>query len=281
MSTQKTERIEKVKLGALMIDRRVWVRERLDLDHVRCLVNDLVSGKKFPPMKIDRQGRVVVGGNHRYAAYKQFYGNGWENQEVEVIFVDLPTYEKDPDAWHRAALMDNNHVVLKLGYGDRNKIATQFLKIHGRANFKGHEEVAELLHLPIPAWNEFSSIYLQSLDMGTVEKKGQGKENGTLNFLVPEQAQGQENENASEFQDKQNEQNNFPEKSGAKHSGNDIYPVDGKTIVSDAPRAQLLSKINALANYLEKFPVEAVDGKIRKELDRLHSFIGLILKDAV
>jgi len=272
MSTNKTE---KVKLGALMIDRRIWVRERLDLDHVRCLVNDLVNGKKFPPLKVDRQTKIVVGGNHRYAAYKQFYGNGWENQEIEVIFLDLPSYEKDPDAWHRVALLDNNHLALKLGYADRNLIAGKFLQIHGKAKFHGHDEIANLLHFTPQGWNEFANIYLQSLSVGAETKTKKTQE--TIQEQEEKAGEGGLTINSGP----ENKNKVFPINSRTKHSPNDIYPVDAKKLESDAPRAQLLSKINALMNYLEGFPVDAVDGKIRKELERLSKFIRLILEDAV
>ena len=86
--------MKKVKLGELVINRKVWVRERTSLDHIRCLVNDLINGAKFPPLKVDRETGIIVGGVHRYEAYKLFYGNGWEDREIEIDFLDLPPLKR-------------------------------------------------------------------------------------------------------------------------------------------------------------------------------------------
>jgi len=171
--------MKKMKLGELVINRKVWVRERTSLDHIRCLVNDLINGAKFPPLKVDRETGIIVGGVHRYEAYKLFYGNGWEDREIEIDPLDLPPFEEDPVAWHAAALEDNEHLAERLGYGDRNKTAANILKALSDPESSEALELARLLKFTPEGWREYANIVFGPVTVPEPGKKAKAEQAAT------------------------------------------------------------------------------------------------------
>jgi len=149
----------RIKLGELRPLPREWGRRKISLDHVRCLQNDLVNGAAFPPLLVDRNTRIIVGGNHRFLAYQKFYGDKWEEQEVEVSLMDLPPYEQNPLAWKKAILFDNFHLVERIRHEDRNKLAMDVLRLVG--NPEAAQDVAEKLHFTREGWLEFARTYFE------------------------------------------------------------------------------------------------------------------------
>lgn len=171
--------MKKMKLGELVINRKAWVRERTSLDHIRCLVNDLINGAKFPPLKVDRETGIIVGGVHRYEAYKLFYGNGWEDREIEIDFLDLPPFEEDPAAWYAAALEDNEHLAERLGYGDRNKTAANILKAVSDPESSEALELARLLKFTPEGWREYANIVFGPAAVPELSEKAEAEQAAT------------------------------------------------------------------------------------------------------
>ena len=244
--------MDKVNLGELQINRGTWVRGKVSLDHVRCLVNDLVNGSTFPPLIVDKATKTVVGGNHRYMAYKQYHGNNWEAADVSVEWISLPPFDTDPVAWYAAALDDNRHLTERLGYSDRNLTAAAVLKSLGSGDDPQAKEISRLLHYTSQGWQEFSALYLQSLVAKLAQEKPVSEEpaEGTQEDRVVTRAPG----------------------GGAtrktKHTINDIQPSDAKMDAA-TPRAQLIAKSNGLIHLLSTFPPGAITPKEQATLDRL------------
>lgn len=243
--------MQTVKLGELQIDRRVWVRSRMNLDHVRCMVNDLANGHTFPPLKVDRQTKIVVSGNHRYLAYKHFYGDNWKDAEVEVEWVDLPPFEENPTAWYQEALKDNQHLVERLGYSDRNLVAVAILKQLQDPKSLQAQEIARLLHFTEQSWDEFSSLYLELFEKRMEFNSRDETEPVKIESLM---------------------------KHGRfKVTVNDIQPPDAK-LDNTTPRAQLIAKVNSLLRFLDEFPPTAVTLKEKVLLNRLVNRIQELLR---
>ena len=152
--------MEKMKLGSLAVDRRIWVRKRLSLDHIECLVRDLVNGDNLPPLKVEKQTNIIIGGNHRYEALKKYYGSDWKNIEVAVELIDLPPFEEDPTAWYQEALTDNQHLSQRLGYQDRNKAAANLIKTVSDPLSTEAVEMSRLLKHTPETWKTFCENYL-------------------------------------------------------------------------------------------------------------------------
>lgn len=154
----------KMKLGELVFERKVWVRKSISNDQVRCLMGDLANGAKFPPLKVDRDTKIIVGGNHRYLAYRTFYGEGWEKRAVDVELLDLPPFDENPQAWFMAALEDNYHLAERLGYSDRDGVLTALVKMHndprGWADTPEAQRIRELMHKTPQGFLEFIDLFL-------------------------------------------------------------------------------------------------------------------------
>lgn len=247
--------MEKVRLGELVVDRRVWVRENISLDHVRCLVNDLVNGAEFPPLKVDRRTRIIIGGNHRYRAYRNFYGEGWEEREVDVEFKDLPPFEEDPAAWYAEALKDNRHLVERLQCSDRNKVARNLLAALGDPDSPQAKEFAEILHFTPQGWKEFAYLVLDSFrqqEIKLTEKTTQGDQKAT-----------------------ETHPKTFRSQKPAKSTINDIYPSDVKDC---GVNAQIMSKANGLIAVLKDLDPDYLSDRSRELLEELMILISDILE---
>ncbi len=149
----------KLKLGELKVDKRVWIRKKLSRDQIRCLVNDLSNGATFPPLRVDRATKIIVDGNHRYAAYRIFYGRGWTEKEVEVELLDLPPFEENPAAWKEAALRDNQHDAERLRWGDRKRAAADLLDAGLDPESELAQKIARLLYFTPNSWREFWTTF--------------------------------------------------------------------------------------------------------------------------
>ncbi len=126
--------VENVKLGSLVVDRRVWVREHLDVDLMRCMVNDLKNGAVFPALLVDKNTNIIIGGNNRYHAYIEFYGKETAMEmEVLVKWIDMPPYEGNQMYWKEIGVMDNSHKAARLKHGDRVKVLKEVAEIEGDA----------------------------------------------------------------------------------------------------------------------------------------------------
>lgn len=247
--------MEKVRLGELVVDRRVWVRENISLDHVRCLVNDLVNGAEFPPLKVDRSTKIIIGGNHRYHAYKKFYGEGWEEREVDVELKDLPPFEEDPAAWYAEALEDNRHLVERLRYSDRNKVASNLLAALGDPDSPQAKEFAEILHFTPQGWKEFADLVLDSFrqqETKLTEKQPRDTKKATVTHPKT-----------------------FRSQKPAKSTINDIYPSDVKDC---GVNAQIMSKANGLIAVLRNLDPDYLSDRSRELLEDLMILISDILE---
>lgn len=243
--------MEKIRLGELVVDRKTWVRDNFSLDHVRCLANDLVNGAKFPPLKVDRSTKIIIGGNHRYHAYKKFYGEGWEEREVDVEFKDLPPFEEDPAAWYAEALEDNHHLVERLRYSDRNKVARNLLSALGDSDSPQAKEFAEKLHFTPQGWKEFAGLVLDSFQQQEI--------------MIKEQS----------TQPKRGKDNIPHKQKPAKNTINDIYPSDVKNC---GVNARIMSKTNGLIDTLRYLDPDYLSDRSRELLEELSVLIGDILK---
>ena len=155
--------MKKVKMGSLVIDRRVWVRKRLSLDHIECMVRGTMNGDKLPPLKVDKNTRIVVGGNHRYEALKKIYGDKWAEQMVEVEWVELPPFEDDPTAWWKVALEDNQHDVERLKWQDRQAAGVNLVKsLEDPLSQEGKEMARLIKHTP-ETWKAFYENYIGNI----------------------------------------------------------------------------------------------------------------------
>lgn len=233
-----------VPLGELNVDRRVWVRQKLSLDQVRCLVNDLVNGAKLPPLLVERSTKTIVGGNHRYVAYKQFFGEGWERQEVEVEWVDLPPFEEDPVAWKTAAILDNLHTAERLGYGDRNKAAAEMIDAGLDPESEEAARIARLLHFTDDGWREFYRTYLEASTRPARQEA---------------------------------ERRRVPVRRPFKASVNDVQPPDAKITTV---RAQLLARAAALLDVLQKVSPGMITAREREVLEKVAAAIKRLLAEA-
>jgi len=152
----------KAKLGNLVINRDVWVRERISTWFKRDLMSALTRGETLPPLTVDSNTMTVVGGNHRYAAYKEFFGEGWESAEVEVRYVDLPPFEDDPLAWYWESLKDNPQNALPLNPMDRELTAKKVLDATNDPEDPTVLQIAKLLQFTEQGWLEFAKIYFEA-----------------------------------------------------------------------------------------------------------------------
>lgn len=162
-----------VKLGDLALDKRIWPRGEIKLHWVSALLADLVSGRVKPPavgrkgamdpLLVDRGTRVIVDGNHRYMALKQFYGEGWREREVVVQWIDLPPFEQDPLAWREVVLRTNRHRGLPLDGREREAQARLILRELDNPYSERAKRLAALLHYTDQGWAEFVQTYLHAV----------------------------------------------------------------------------------------------------------------------
>ncbi len=240
--------MEKVILGDLIVMRETWVREAINLDHVRQLINSLVLGKKLPPLLVERNTKIIVGGSHRFVAYKQFFGDGWENREVEVKNIDLPPYQDDPVAWMIAGLKDNPHNALRLDYRDRHRVAARILDVLKDPEAEAAKEVARLLTFTPATWNDFSQTYLAQI----------------ATFSTPA-APGRAQES------------NKPARQALPRPDKDTSPADVTERNLMSPRAELQSKGEAVIRLIARLEGALTD-QDRKLLARLAKAINNILQ---
>ncbi len=248
----------KVKLGELQVDRRVWAREKLNLDQIRCMVNDLVNGDELPPLVVEQNTKTVVGGNHRYKAYERFYGGGWEQREVEVAWIDLPPFEEDPEAWKIAAMKDNEHYAERLKTGDRNRLAVEFMK--AGLDTQTEEMVMKLLHYTPETWNEFKRTYMENVNK-TIKKKIL---DGTNNVAIAN--------------DKKVTQTMQAIGAPFKAVRDDIQPHDAKI---STIRSRLQARVNALLGVLDEVTPGMITSTERDMLGDLMLRVEVLLQAEV
>lgn len=251
--------MDKIRLGELVVDRKTWVRDNFSLDHARCLTNDLVNGAKFPPLKIDKKTKIVVGGNHRYYAYKTYFGEGWEEREIDVEFLDLPPFDEDPIAWFAVALEDNHHLAERLRYNDRNRTARNLLTALGDPDSPQAKEFAGKLHFTPQGWKEFAGLILDSFQQPKVETVEERPE------------QSRDDKKTVAAQNKPVSRKQRP----AKNTTNDIYPSDVK---SCGVNAQIMSKASGLIAILKDLDPDYLSDRSRELLEELVELVGDILK---
>ncbi len=161
----------KVKMSSLAVDRKTWVRKRMSLDHVECLVRDIINGDKLPPLLVDKKTHIIVGGNHRFEGWKRFYGDTWPDKEVEVEWVNLPSFEDDPQAWWKVALDDNQHLSERLRWQDRQTTAINLIKtLDDPLSAEGQEFARLIKHTP-ETWKAFCENYIGNV----TNREGEGK----------------------------------------------------------------------------------------------------------
>jgi hypothetical protein len=216
----------KIKLGELQIMPKEWGRRSISIDHVRCLENDLVNGDTFPAMKVERTTKMIIGGNHRYKAYINFYGDGWRNKEVDIEFIDLPDCQNDPVAWRDAMIKDNPHNTERLNYSDRNKICADVLDYTRDPEDPKVLEIARKLHFTDASFVQFATTYLEQV------KKKQMESGQTESEKKPKQ---------------------YKPKTTFKAAHDDITPGEIRAMETAGTRARVLSKTNALLAELRGY----------------------------
>jgi hypothetical protein len=162
----------KVKMGSLIVDKKVWVRQQTAMDHVECMTNDLVAGvispeslvRAKPPVKVEKNTRIIINGNHRFIALRRFYGKDWAKKEIEVEFVSLPPFEKNPEAWWKEALIANPHNVQRLQGPDREGLARALLRTLDDLTGEQGQEFARLIHYTPRGWIEFVKTYFEAME---------------------------------------------------------------------------------------------------------------------
>ena len=164
----------KIKMKSLVVDRRVWVRKKLTIDHIECMVRDIMNGAKLPPLKVDKNSRIIVDGNHQYEALKKIHGEKWPDQTVEVEWLDLPEFEEDPAAWWKEALEDNQHNAQRLYWQDRQRVAANLAKTLRDPFSEESKELAKLIKHTPETWRAFYNNYLGGIagDCSPVKPNG-------------------------------------------------------------------------------------------------------------
>ena len=247
----------KAKMGSLVIDRKVWVRKRLSLDHIECMVRDAMNGDKLPPLKVDKNTRIVVGGNHRYEALKKIYGGKWTEQMVEVEWLDLPPFEDDPTAWWKVALEDNQHDVERLKWQDRQAAGVNLVKaLEDPLSEEGKEMARMIKHTP-ETWKAFYENYI-----GNIKTMAETTE--------------QTKEQSITKEDKKND--NFPQERPARSKG-----IDTPTLPGDVrPRsvnASIMHHAASLMRLLEEVEPDDISPKSRSMLQELAGLIANATKE--
>lgn len=238
----------KIKLGELQVMPKSWCRRSISIDHVRCRINDLVNGAMFPPLLVERTTKIIVGGNHRYKAYIDFYGENWRDIEVDVDYIDLPPYNENPVAWVAAVSKDNNHLAERMGYSDRNKMVANVLDYVKDPQNPEVLELAKNLHFTESSFMQFADTYL-----GQLEEKEMS---------------------ANRVKLARKSKSSPPVKFKAAH--NDVTPGEIRAMETAGTRARVLSKTNSLLAELEGYsPAGLVPretelfGRLVNELERL------------
>jgi hypothetical protein len=238
---------ERVKMGQLKTDRRVWVRRRISLDHRACIVNELVSGRitpdDLPPLKVDRNTLTIVGGNHRFLALQQYYGNGWQEKEVNVEFLDLPPFEQAPHLWWKVALEDNQHLAERLDGHDRELVTRKVLQVLADPTAPEGMEFARLLHYTPQGWLEYVKVWQENVAKNRVVQLSACK----------------------------------PQKSIAQ----DYLPSDVKRAVEATPRALIAAYADKLLRVLDEVSPEYLTASDRAKLLELANRIGALIGEQV
>lgn len=101
---------ELVRLGALRETRSLSPRDALSDDAIKHYVRRLQNGDVPPPIQVEAKTNEIFAGRHRFHAYRQFFGDGWESKEVSVIWRhDLPNPDEQPNEFRILAAADNNN----------------------------------------------------------------------------------------------------------------------------------------------------------------------------
>ena len=80
----------KMKLGEIKEKQKIMAR-KLNVQHARDFLESMESGATFPPLLVERESKVLLGGYHRIWAYKKYLD---ADASVSVEFKDCGT-EKD------------------------------------------------------------------------------------------------------------------------------------------------------------------------------------------
>jgi len=259
--------LEKARLGSLVVERNIWVRSHLDTDHIRCLVNDLANGAKFPPLVVDKNTNIIVGGYHRYYAYKEFYGEkNYADEKVDVRWVDMPPIEDNLAAWKEAALEDNEHYVARLKYSDRNRV------LKDAAEKIGNEYAIKLgvkyLHFTEGGATETLKLILDTWKSAQEAQGGAQKE-------ARKEAQKEMQEKAPEETKQMMPEQTLPKMAKINYeTGKDINPGRLRT-----PRTGLMALVNSLCDALSKTRIENLTEAEINGLQKLREAIDGCLRE--
>jgi len=68
------EKVQKLKLGKLVLDYSFYPRGDISPFHVREMIEFVKSGGEMPPIVADWKSKRIIDGFHRFRAYKKMYG---------------------------------------------------------------------------------------------------------------------------------------------------------------------------------------------------------------
>lgn len=262
--------VDTVRLGDLKIDRRVWVRRSVPIDHVRCMVRDLQNGAVLPPLLVERATLTVIGGNSRYNAYRFYYGDNWKDARVTTRWIDLPPFTDDPVAWWRAALDDNGHLAERLQYTDRNGVAADIARsLPGPLSDEGRR-IARLLHHTDESWAEFCKTYVKALEVR--DRRTEGEQSPAAPRSEPQAPPAALTPGAKAHVPPK------PGLPGGVAPTNDFTPGH---IVRDSitPVARLLSLVRQILNVMQGIELTDLTVSQRRELEHLRSAVDGLLRE--
>lgn len=95
--------LEQRALGQLILDFSIYPRTQVDAVHTKAIRHAIEAGEDLPPIVAEASTLRIVDGFHRYSAYKQLHGMGFE------LEVDLRDYESEADLWAASLSYNTGH----------------------------------------------------------------------------------------------------------------------------------------------------------------------------
>jgi len=123
----------RLPLSELVLDYTVYPRTNVSEEHVRLMVETLLSGRELPPIVACATTKRIVDGFHRYHAYQKI--------KAETVPVELRVYASEVDFYKDA-------VALNVGHG-RPLSRYELKRVVAKCEKLGlqREEVAELIRV--------------------------------------------------------------------------------------------------------------------------------------
>lgn len=124
---------EMVRMGAIEERRELNPRGQLSYEVIQEYVRRLQNGETPPPIEADRRTGVLFSGAHRFNAYKAFFGEGWQDREIPVVWRDdLPDPNAEPARFRLLAAIANRDNGLRVSRTERRTIIAEVLRELGQ-----------------------------------------------------------------------------------------------------------------------------------------------------